>query len=62
MRYIHKWYTPIRVIVFGQVEDWYYSPSYNPKLLPVTEFDNCLAMPYDHVMPIMKKALLERLS
>jgi hypothetical protein len=28
--------------------------------LPCIEFDNCLAMPYDHVMPVMKKALLER--
>jgi hypothetical protein len=35
MRYIHRWHTPIVVIVHTVPEYWYYAPMYNPRLLPV---------------------------
>lgn len=37
MRYVHRWSVPIKVIVNGAVEDWYYAPGYNPRLLPVVQ-------------------------
>lgn len=58
-RYIHSWHVPIKVKVYGVTENWYYAPHFNPKLLPATEFDNCLAMPYEHVMPVLKAELLK---
>lgn len=34
-RYIHRWRTPITVVVYGNPEHWYYAPHYDPRLLPV---------------------------
>jgi len=33
--YVHRWHTPIKVMVSGVVENWYYAPSYNPRHVPV---------------------------
>ena len=33
-KYIHNWRTPIKVMVFGVVEDFYFGPIYNPRLVP----------------------------
>jgi hypothetical protein len=35
MRYIHKWHTPIKIILFNHEEYVYHAPWYNPRLLPV---------------------------
>jgi hypothetical protein len=34
-RYIHRWRTPIVVVVEGTPEHWYYAPWYDPRKLPV---------------------------
>jgi hypothetical protein len=34
-RYIHRYKTPITVVVEGAVEHWYYAPYYDPRKLPV---------------------------
>lgn len=39
MRYIHKFRTPIIVVVNGVAEYWYYTPYYNPRHLPVLRKD-----------------------
>ena len=62
MRYIHKWHTPVVVIVHNEPENWYYAPAYNPKHVPTVELDNALAMPYKRCMPQVKKLLLEWMS
>jgi hypothetical protein len=59
MRYIHKWYTPIRVIVFGVEENFYYAPSYDPRKLPATTLNALIAVPYENIMPQVKAWLLE---
>ncbi len=58
MRHIHKYPVPIIVKVHGTDEHWYYAPMYNPKHVPVTEFDNLLAVPYEHIMPVVKQLSL----
>ena len=34
-RYIHKSRVPIKLLLMGTVENWYYSPLYNPRHLPM---------------------------
>lgn len=33
--YYHRWHVPIKVMVHGVVENWYYAPYYNPMHVPV---------------------------
>jgi len=34
MRYVHRWNTPIKVMVDGVVENWVNGPMYNPRHVP----------------------------
>lgn len=37
--YVHRWHVPIKVMVEGVVENWYYAPHYNPRHVPVIKED-----------------------